>query len=184
MPTWGLCDGACVVEMDENGQFAFESLSGVSFWAEQYLISYKDCFKYLKGMTGSKDPKLLENFDPKTELCAGKIFKLRLQNFKVDNLTITRENIQGSSTQIGEPTNPLPHFIGGTDTCQGDSGGPLWRWQALQKNSTEERVVQIGIIARGDKCARVNRPGIYTKLSSFRKWIKKNTQDGECDKFE
>ena len=30
-------------------------------------------------MTGSKDPKLLENFDPKTELCAGKIFKLRLQ---------------------------------------------------------------------------------------------------------
>ncbi len=35
--------------MNRNGQFAFESLSGVSFWAEQYLISYKDCFKYLKG---------------------------------------------------------------------------------------------------------------------------------------
>ena len=30
----------------------------------------------------------------------------------------------------------------------------LYTVQALQKNSTEERVVQIGIIARGDKCAR------------------------------
>ena len=43
-------------------------------------------------MTGSKDPKLLENFDPKTELCAGKIFSLRLQvkstkNVKIDVCT-------------------------------------------------------------------------------------------------
>ena len=45
------------------------------------------------GMTGSKDPKLLENFDPKTELCAGKIFKLRLQ------VNIYKEDVQLPNTK-------------------------------------------------------------------------------------
>ena len=51
----------------------------------------------------------------------------------------------------------LPVILGGRDGCQGDSGGPLWRL----KNG---KAVQIGIISRGQKCARINRPGIYTRF--------------------
>ena len=58
-----------------------------------------------------------------------------------------------------------------------------------------KRAVQIGIISRGQKCARINRPGhsslltslnisdltvsgIYTKVSAFKKWIRHNAQEG------
>ncbi len=44
-------------------------------------------------MTGSKDPKLLENFDPKTELCAGKIFKLRLQVKSTKNVFLNERKL-------------------------------------------------------------------------------------------
>ena len=61
------------------------------------------------------------------------------------------------------------------DYCQGDSGGPLWR---LSVRGGRKIAVQIGIISRGQKCARINRPGIYTKISSFTEWIRNNTADG------
>ena len=61
------------------------------------------------------------------------------------------------------------------DYCQGDSGGPLWR---LSVRGGRKIAVQIGIISRGQKCARINRPGIYTKISSFTEWISNNTADG------
>ena len=61
------------------------------------------------------------------------------------------------------------------DYCQGDSGGPLWR---LSARGGRKIAVQIGIISRGQKCARINRPGIYTKISSFTEWIRNNTADG------
>ena len=50
----------------------------------------------------------------------------------------------------------LPVILGGRDGCQGDSGGPLWR-------VTRGRAVQVGVISRGQRCARINRPGIYTR---------------------
>ena len=90
----------------------------------------------------------------------------------------------------------LPTILGGRDGCQarayilsmiswqfklnidyrqGDSGGPLWR---LSARGGRKIAVQIGIISRGQKCARINRPGIYTKISSFTEWIRNNTADG------
>ncbi|XP_054662843.1 transmembrane protease serine 12 [Grus americana] len=56
---------------------------------------------------------------------------------------------------------------GGTDTCQGDSGGPL----ACYHPSTNKYYL-IGIASFGLGCGRPNFPGIYVRLSQYRRWIK------------
>ncbi|KAM7079858.1 transmembrane protease serine 12 isoform 1-T1 [Ciconia maguari] len=55
---------------------------------------------------------------------------------------------------------------GGTDTCQGDSGGPL----ACYHPSTNKYYL-IGIASFGVGCGRPKFPGIYVRLSQYRRWI-------------
>jgi hypothetical protein len=55
---------------------------------------------------------------------------------------------------------------GGQDACFGDSGGPL-----IQKDLTTGELVQVGVVSFGTGCARMNKPGVYHRVSSSYDWI-------------
>lgn len=57
------------------------------------------------------------------------------------------------------------YIEGGKDACQGDSGGPL---------VTEDGVL-VGVVSWGYGCARPEYPGIYSKVSYVRDWIRTNS---------
>ncbi|XP_075276536.1 hepatocyte growth factor activator serine protease isoform X2 [Opisthocomus hoazin] len=67
-------------------------------------------------------------------------------------------------TEITENMFCAGYLDSRSDACQGDSGGPL----ACEK---DEVSYLYGIISWGDGCGRVNKPGVYTRMTNYVNWI-------------
>lgn len=89
---------------------------------------------------------------------------------KVEVPLVSNETANTPEAYDGEVDDTMiaaGYASGGKDSCQGDSGGPLVVFD--QANDP----VLVGVVSWGEGCARPDKYGIYSRVSSAYQWITK-----------
>lgn len=58
---------------------------------------------------------------------------------------------------------------GGTDACSADSGGPM-------TCEVDGKHYLHGVVSWGEGCGQPNKPGVYTNVKNYLKWIQDTMQ--------
>ncbi|XP_023020102.1 trypsin [Leptinotarsa decemlineata] len=115
---------------------------------------------------GADDPNDLDSYSSVLKIAAVPI--ISLDKCRQDSI------YGGRHQQILDSMMCAGHLKGGIDACFGDSGGPL----VCDRGG---RMELAGITSWGDGCAKKNKPGVYTRVSSFLPWINDCAQDMGVD---
>lgn len=86
------------------------------------------------------------------------------QLLKVGVPVISASECKSSYPSI-DPNLQICAGIDGRDSCQGDSGGPM-------SERDGSKYLLVGVVSYGKGCGRPGYPGVYTRASSYRDWIK------------
>ncbi|OWK54920.1 Transmembrane protease serine 11E [Lonchura striata] len=114
----------------------------------------------LRELNKEKGDNLLNNCYSVNQLRQAEV---RIINTEVCN----RKQVYGGAITAGMLC--AGYLEGQVDACQGDSGGPL-----VQANSRGIWYL-VGIVSWGDECGKPNKPGVYTRVTYYRNWIRSKT---------
>jgi trypsin len=110
-----------------------------------------------------KNPKgIVSGWGCTHEGCGGSVARV-LQEVAVP--LMDNKDCEKAYGNIAESMLCAAEAEGGKDSCQGDSGGPM-----VLEEGTEKTL--IGLVSWGEGCACKGQPGVYTRVTSFIKWIK------------
>ncbi|KAI9291963.1 trypsin-like serine protease [Neoconidiobolus thromboides FSU 785] len=118
------------------------------------------------GKYSNKDNTLLKVIGWGTTSSGGTVSNILLEVkvpvFNANNCKKTAYNGMNITSQFcaGYPE-------GGKDSCQDDSGGPIF----IEENGSP---LLVGIVSWGEGCALKGKPGVYTRTSVIRDFIKQN----------
>lgn len=83
---------------------------------------------------------------------------LRLRS---DTLCLENESDYDAATMVCASHHDFERD--GKDSCQGDSGGPLF-----VLSGRDRTMLQVGVTSFGFECARLKRPGVYARVSTYK----------------
>lgn len=98
-----------------------------------------------------------------------KLHEVDIQVIEPTECKSVYQSLNVPAFSIGDTEICATGLSGGKDSCFGDSGGPL-----VAAADNERGYAQVGIVSWGPQCGNPLYPGVYTRVSSFSKWIKDN----------
>jgi len=128
--------------------------------------AFQNAVDVMAGRRTVSERKLLSDEELQAPL---KLHEVDIQVIDPTECKAVYKSLQVPAFSIGDTEICATGLAGGKDSCFGDSGGPL-----VVAADNARGYAQVGIVSWGPQCGNPLYPGVYTRVSSFSKWIKDN----------
>jgi secreted trypsin-like serine protease len=128
--------------------------------------AFQNAVDVMAGRRTVSERKLLSSKELQAPL---KLHEVSIEVIDPQECKMIYQSLQVPAFTIGDTEICATGLTGGQDSCFGDSGGPL-----VVAADNQLGYAQVGIVSWGPQCGNPLFPGVYTRVSSFSKWIKDN----------